>query len=242
MKVLRMTFFQQGVAMRGLAILTTGTALFVSAAALPEAPGEIRLAQFSQNPPPARPARPPAAPQAPAQAPAPQPPAATPAPAAPPAEAGPQNTPPPPIPTRTEILNLDNWVVTCNEFAEGPRKRVCSALLHIVQQNTNQVVFSWTVAVENNKQMVTVMQTPTGVAIQPGVELRVGKLPPHKVPFATCDTGRCVATMPMDSTLLHEMTVVPTAEAIIQGMQGNSVQFNIQLKGFDKAYAVLSRS
>ena len=187
--------------------------------------GTGRIAQAPPARPPAQ--RPPApAPAAPAPA-APAPPAA--------------NAPHAPVPTRTEILNFENWVVTCNEFAEGPRQRVCSALLQIFQQNTNQIVFAWTIAVDNSKQMVTIMQTPTGVNIPPGVELRVGKAPPHKVPFASCDAGRCVATLPMDTALLKEMTTVPSAEAIIQGVQGNNVQFNIQMKGFDKAYAVLAR-
>ena len=145
------------------------------------------------------------------------------------------------IPTRTEILNFENWAVTCNEFADGPRTRKCSALLHILQQNTNQTVFTWTVAVDDRKQLVSVMQTPTGVVIPPGVELRVGKFPPQKIPFASCDTGRCVATMNMDANLLREMTTSPTAEAVIQSAQGNTVQFNIQMKGFDRAYAALSR-
>jgi invasion protein IalB len=35
------------------------------------------------------------------------------------------------------------------------------------------------------------------------------------------------------------MTTSPTAEAVIQGSQGNTVQFNIQMKGFDRAYAAL---
>src|SRR5262249_6355273 len=117
----------------------------------------------------------------------------------------------------------------------------CSALLQIVQENTNQSVFVWTIALDNNKQVVTVIQTPTGILIPPGVELKVGKVPARKVPFASCDTGRCVATMTMDARLLREMAVTPTAEAMVQGMQGNTVQFNIQLKGFDKAYAALSR-
>jgi len=148
---------------------------------------------------------------------------------------------PPQIPTRTEILNFENWAVTCNEFADGPRARRCSALLQILQQNTNQIVFTWTVALDERKQLVAVMQTPTGVVIPPGVELRVGKLPSQKIPFASCDSGRCIATTTLDANLLREMTISPTAEAVIQGSQGNTVQFNIQLKGFDRAYAVLSR-
>jgi invasion protein IalB len=212
---------------------------------LPAAPAEgIRVAQVAQNPAPARAPRPPVTGQG------------APAPAFPSGEnSRAQNAPQtnssqttagqapthPQIPTRTEILNFENWAVTCNEFADGPRARRCSALLQILQQNTNQIVFTWTVALDERKQPVAVMQTPTGVVIPPGVELRVGKLPSQKIPFASCDSGRCVATTTLDANLLREMTISPTAEAVIQGSQGNTVQFNIQLKGFDRAYAVLSR-
>jgi invasion protein IalB len=162
------------------------------------------------------------------------------APAAAQANAGQAAQAPPQIPTRTEILNFENWAVTCNEFAD-PRAKRCSALLQILQPNTNQVVFTWTVAMDERKQLVAVMQTPTGVVISPGVELRVGKSPAQKIPFASCETGRCVATATVDANLLREMTTSPTAEAVIQGLGGNAVQFNIQMKGFDRAYAVLSR-
>jgi len=238
--------------MNGVAKLVASAAVALLACALaadavePLGRGQTaQTAQPAQTAPPTRPVSPraPAAtPAAPAAPPAAAPPA--PAPAAPPAAnapPAPAAQPPAPKPTRTEILNFDNWVVTCNEFAEGPKTRVCAALLQIAQQNTNQIVFAWTIAVDNSKQLVTIMQTPTGVNIPPGVELRVGKVPPHKIPFASCDAGRCVASLPMDAALLREMTTVPTAEAVIQGSQGNTVQFNIQMKGFDKAYGVLSR-
>jgi invasion protein IalB len=190
----------------------------------------------AQNPPPARTPR-------------------TPAPATPSSEAAraqnaahatagqaaAQTPTPPQIPTRTEILNFENWSVTCNEFADAPQAKRCSALLQIQQQNPNQIVFTWTVAMDEHKQLVAVMQTPTGVVIPPGVELRVGKLPPQKIPFESCDPGRCIATAPVDASLVREMTTSPTAEAAIQGSHGNTVQFNIQMKGFDRAYAVLSR-
>ncbi len=205
----------------------TGLATFAAllSALLAEAAGAAAgTAQLAQTPPPAArsPPQAPAAPAAPAQ---PQQPAAA----------------PPKIPTRTEILNFDNWVVTCNEFVE-PNTRVCTALLQIMQQNTNQPVFSWTVALDNGKQAITIMQTPTGVVIPPGVELRIGKSAARKISFANCDSGRCIATMTMDANLLRDMTTTPTAEAVIQGSQGNTVQFNIQMKGFDKAYAIVSRS
>jgi invasion protein IalB len=145
----------------------------------------------------------------------------------------------PQVPTRVEILNFENWAVTCNEFADGPKSKRCSALLQIMQQNTNQTVFTWTVGLDDRKQLMAVVQTPTGVVIAPGIEFKIGKLAPLKIPFTSCEPGRCVATMTIDANLLREMATSQTAEATIQGSQGNSVQFNIQMKGFDRAYAAL---
>jgi invasion protein IalB len=185
---------------------------------------------MAQNPPSTRPATPaPSAPGAPsAQAPgALTPPKAAAAPAA-------------PEPTRIEIQKFDNWVVTCNEFAEGPRTRACSAVTRFFNQN-KQLVFQWTVAVDNNKQLGTVMETVPGVAIPPGIELRIGKSASHKIPYMTCETDVCVARSNVDANLLRELTGSPTAEVVIQGSQGNTVLFPIEMKGFDRAYAVLSR-
>src|SRR5271155_4246847 len=146
-------------------------------------------------------------------------------------EGSPQEAPPAPrIPTRTEILNFGSWVVTCSEFAEAP-KRICSALLQITEKKSNQTVFSWTVGFDNNNKVTNVIQTPTGVAISPGVELRIGKTSPRKIPFASCESGRCVAVVAMDADLLHDMSASVTAEAAIQGSQGNRVDFNIDMKG-----------
>jgi invasion protein IalB len=200
----------------------------------------IEIAQAAPNPPPTRTPRTPAAAQI-APAPSGEHARAQSAAQVNPSPAAAQAPTPPQIPTRTEILNFENWAVTCNEFADAPRAKRCSALLQILQQNTNQIVFTWTVAMDEHKQLVAIMQTPTGVVIPPGVELKIGKLPAQKIPFASCDPGRCVATAPVDTNLVREMTTSPTAEAIIQGSQGNTVQFNIQMKGFDRAYAVLSR-
>lgn len=147
----------------------------------------------------------------------------------------------PKIPTRTEISRFDGWIATCNEFEGGPKTRECSAHLEITQQKTNRIVFTWTVALNNKKQVVALFQTPTGVIIAPGMELRIGKSPERKIPFTSCDTGRCVATTVVDANMLREMAASPTAQAVIQGTQGSRVEFNIEMKGFDKAYAVLSR-
>jgi invasion protein IalB len=227
--------------MRDVARVAASAALGLIVGSPSAYPMEPRgVAQTAQAQPPVRPGPPRGSPGTPPAASAPAAPPAGPEPS-PQAQAAPAQAVAP-IPSRTEILNFDNWVVTCNEFAEKPKTRACSALLRIVQQNTNQTIFAWSLTMDNNKQMVSTLQTPTGVNIAPGVELRVGKVPPHKIAFASCDTGGCVATLLMDTNTLREMATAPAAEAVIQGSRGNNVQFNVPLKGFDKAYAALSGS
>ena len=158
-------------------------------------------------------------------------------PAQPPAK-GPA-PPPAPVPIRTEINRFDNWVVTCNEFAEGPKKKICSAQIQVMQQGTNQVVLTWTVFVNDSKQFITALQTPTGVSISPGVELQLEKAGKRKLNFDTSDNGRCTASTTKDNTKIREVSAAPSAQVSITAINGSTVQFNLPIKGFDKAYAQL---
>jgi invasion protein IalB len=226
-----------GIVMNGLAWQSQSAAAFLSVLMLVMA----GTGAMAQNPPPARTPPRPAAP-APAAPVAPAPPTpATPSVQAPAAPAQPQaEAAPPPEPTRREILRFENWIVTCDEFAEGPRTRSCSAVTQAFNQN-KQLVFQWTVTMDKDKQLMAVMQTATGVSIPPGVELRLGKSAPHKIPYVACESGGCVARSNIDANLLRDLTGSPTAEVVIQGSQGNTVQFPVGMKGFERAYAVLTR-
>jgi invasion protein IalB len=167
--------------------------------------------------------------------------AAQPAPAAPAtAPQAQQQQTPPPQPIRTEILNFDNWTVTCREFAEGKHKRICFALLQIVQQNNNQVVFSWTLGSDDDNHQLMTLQTPTGVAIGPGVDLKLAK-GNRVIPYTACETGHCVAALPVDANLVRDMTATTDAQAVIHASDGRDVTVNIPMKGFEKAYAALPK-
>jgi invasion protein IalB len=147
--------------------------------------------------------------------------------------------PTPPQPQRTEIVRFDNWTVTCLEYADGAAKKSCNAQLQLHQTNNNQVVLAWTVSINESKQFVTVLQTPTGVAIGPGIELQPEKAGKRKLTYDSCEPNRCTSTLAMDATLLREVTAAPNAQVVIYALNGQSVQFNIPIKGFDKATAHL---
>jgi invasion protein IalB len=206
-------------------------------AAPPAAPAPVpRGAKPPAKPPAAAPAPPAAAQAAPTPPPAPT--AASPAAGAP-AGAAPADQPAPaPIPWRTEILAFDNWTVTCREFSpDVASRKICSATLQIVQSGTNQAFFNWTLRADEGR-LVNVFQTPTGVLIAPGLELRFGASS-RRIPFVSCDSGHCLASAPMDDGFLGDTSSAETVEAVIAGSGGKGVQFRFPVKGFDKALAAL---
>lgn len=202
-----------------LRILTFGFAILIAAPGGAFAQGAVRVGQQKQ----------PAAPSA------------APAPAAPAAQPQAQQ-PAQPQPVRTEILSFDNWSVTCREFAEGKRKRICFALLQIAQNNNNQsqVVFSWTIGSDDDNHQFMTLQTPTGVSIAPGIDLKLSK-GNHTVPYTACETGHCLATQPIDAALVRDIAATADVQAIIHSSDGRDVTINIPIKGFDRAYAALPK-
>jgi invasion protein IalB len=207
----------------------------------------LELAQDNASPPaPRRTNRAPAPPPHAAQA---QSPAAAQSQSPPQNPAPQQPAPAAPVPQRTEILRFDNWIVTCNEFTEPAPHRECAANMQVVAQGSNQVVLQWTLGFDNNHQPAVILQTPTGVAIAPGVELRfgtesdikAGKAAVRHATYTVCEANRCLATLPVDATLLKDMAAAQAAEVGVHSSQGTMVQFNIPMKGFDKAYPAAAR-
>ena len=142
-------------------------------------------------------------------------------------------------PVRTEIMRFDGWSVTCNEFAEANRKRHCVAQMQVQPNNASQVVMTWSIAINDTKQFVMAIQTPTGVMIAPGVKLKLEKAAERTVAYESCDTGQCIATQVIDNNLLRDLSAATTAQVTMQANNGNQVNLNFSIKGADKALSHL---
>ena len=138
---------------------------------------------------------------------------------------------------RTETINYENWILTCREFLDGPKKRNCSIAVAVQKQDTNQIILALTVQPNEQGQMVVSIQTPTGVAIAPGVELKLEKAAPRKLPFDLCEPSRCSASLIVDKNFIREASLAASLAVVIQSSDGRPVNFEFPIKGFDKAYA-----
>ena len=150
---------------------------------------------------------------------------------------------PPAVPqiTKTETTKVDNWLLTCVEFANPANKRACSVKSQIVQEKTNNVVFIWEIGPNSERKIISLIQVPTGVLIEPGIELHVGKAAPRKFGYTSCEPNRCTSVFPVDEKLVKEIAANPKVEAVIKAVNGSTLTFQIDAAGIDKAYALLSK-
>lgn len=160
--------------------------------------------------------------------------------------------PPVRLPQRIEILRFDNWAVTCNEFADTPNKRACNAELHAEGSASGgaRVIIVLTLYINDAKQLVGVLRTPTGVMLAPGVELKFDEAGDktgenagvNKFIYESCETNGCVATSILDSAFIRHATSAPATTVIMRAANGGTVQFKLPIQGFDKAYDQLKAS
>jgi invasion protein IalB len=144
-------------------------------------------------------------------------------------------------PQRTETINFDNWIVTCRELLDGPKKRNCSAAVAVTRSENGQTVFALSIQPNDQGRLMALLQTPTGVAIAPGVDVKLDNVSARKFAFDYCEPARCVASLPADSAFVRDLAVATKIAIVTHSSDGKPVSFEFAIKGFDKAYANMTK-
>jgi invasion protein IalB len=162
-----------------------------------------------------------------------------PAPAAPAAQAqAPQPAAESPPAEKTETINFDNWIVSCREFVEGPKKRSCAMTVSVRKSDTNRVVLSWTVRPNDKGQLVSVVETLPGVAVPAGIQFRLEKnTATRTIPYEVCEPAYCAGSFAMDKAFIQDASASSKVMIVITSSAGQPVTLEFPIKGFDKAYA-----
>jgi len=154
------------------------------------------------------------------------------------APAAPQQGSDGPPAEKTETTNFDNWILTCREFVEGPKKRTCAMTVAVRKADTNRTVLSWTIRPNDKGQMVSAIETLPGISIIPGIELKLDKgAAPRKVPIEICEPNWCSGSLPMDKAFIQELATSSKATIVITSSAGQPFTFEFPINGFEKAYA-----
>ena len=151
------------------------------------------------------------------------------------AQAAPAPQPQPQV-VKSETIPFGNWVVTCYDFTNSPVKHACAAKLQIVQEKTNAPVFIWEIGRSNDRKLVAIMHFPTGVMIEPGATLTIGKATPRKLAFTACAPAECTVQFPIEPAFVKDAAANKSIEAKTVAMNGTTTTFTINTAGLDKAF------
>jgi invasion protein IalB len=144
-------------------------------------------------------------------------------------------------PVRTETVVYDNWTVTCRDTVGGTAKKICSASFKMTEKERNAVIFSWTIGRNNEGALISLMEVPTGVFIQPGLQLKIDNGAARKLDFTLCDPRHCEASIKIDDHLMKDMLAAQTATVTLVSADGKGINFTLIPKGIDKAVGSLAR-
>lgn len=144
---------------------------------------------------------------------------------------------------RTESKAVDAWQVICN-FGKNNQKLGCSAILKITQKIAaksdkdkpqDSLVMLWQISKGRDGSYVSSIQTPTGVLIKPGVQLKLASVHGVTLTYVACDSSACTAGAVMDDNLLQQAKKAQTAEIVLQSIDGKAYTYSFSPKGIDKA-------
>jgi invasion protein IalB len=139
-------------------------------------------------------------------------------------------------PVRTETQTFDQWTVTCRETTGQPK--ACTGALRVVQPN-QQLVILWEIGKGNDGAVRSVMQTPTGVLVQKGVDLQVGEQTVGKLEYVACVPQNCEASGVLDDALAKKLASAGEVTVTIHAKDGRDIHFKFPIKGIDKALAAV---
>jgi invasion protein IalB len=174
------------------------------------------------------------------------------APSTPPAPAVDAAQAPTPTPARTApapvqgqpqwvtVATDGSWEVRCQSPAPATGS-ACTAVLQIVEKKSGNVLFAWIVGAPAKNGPVTTFETPTGVLIPSGIEVKLGESPARRVNYTACMPQHCSGDMPMDEGIVKQMSAGGKASVAIVAADGRGVEFSMSLAGFEKAFAAISK-
>jgi invasion protein IalB len=134
------------------------------------------------------------------------------------------------------------WVKLCEKapsLAE-PKKELNVCLTHHerLDGNTGMVLVSAAIRqVEGQDKEALMVMVPLGMALPPGVQVKVDDKEPVKLQFTLCHAAGCTAEGEATKAVIDQMKTGKQIVVAAINLAGKAIGFPVPLVGFDKAYA-----
>jgi invasion protein IalB len=134
------------------------------------------------------------------------------------------------------------WVKLCEKAPSltEPKKELNVCLTHHerLDGNTGMVLVSAAIRqVEGQDKEALMVMVPLGMALPPGVQVKVDEKDPVKLQFTLCHAAGCTAEGEATKAVIEQMKTGKQVVVAAINLAGKAIGFPVPLTGFDKAYA-----
>lgn len=155
---------------------------------------------------------------------------------------------------RFETIVYKAWRVNCNTDPKVAKsnKPGCSAIRQLKDGKTGRLIFGWIIARNTKKQIVSVLQIPTGgvafknigtltaISVEKGVKVKVGEVV-QSFNFGACTIGICEATGAFNRRLHQSLRKPGDVIVTFYTNQGKDINFTFKDDGLGQAIGRLER-
>ena len=137
--------------------------------------------------------------------------------------------------------NFGQWALVCGEAKTKEEKQPCSLVQALVEKETQKLVFRLTVGYGPKGNLVLRIDSPTGVAVQKGLEFSPDAVKIYRLPFQTCLPQGCSAVLIVPDDLKQDLQKSGKGTITVYALNGQAVQALAELSGFADGLAALDK-
>ena len=141
--------------------------------------------------------------------------------------------------------NFGQWALVCGakdkEAKDKEAKEPCSLVQALVERDSQKLVFRLTLAYGPKGNLVLRVDSPTGVALQKGLEFSPDAVKIYRLPFQACLAQGCSAVLVVPDDLRQELTKSEKGTITVYALNGQAVQAVTELKGVGDGLAALDK-
>lgn len=135
-----------------------------------------------------------------------------------------------------------NWTLLCGK--EGDDKTAperCSLVMPLIEKQSQKLVFRVIVTYGPKDNLILRVDSPTGIALQRGLEFSPDTQKIYRMAFQTCLPMGCKALLLMPDDLKKELSASKEGAITVYALNGKAVRTVTALTGFAEGLAALNK-
>jgi invasion protein IalB len=143
-------------------------------------------------------------------------------------------------PSAEVVGSFGSWTLLCGKEGKDASER-CSLVLPLVEKESKKLMFRVVLTYAPRGELVLRVDSPTGLALQRGVEFSPDTKKTYRMPFQTCLPMGCKALLLVSDDLRKELAASAKGSITVYALNGKAVHMLTAFTGFADAMTALDK-